>query len=144
MTLFTWDILPAPFIGGQSCSDLPIRRCVYPSYGINLLNNTAPGTMIASYVWDQDSSRLGAYMQTPSALETLMSITLNDLASMNNISLSFLEDQYFAYHAWDWYHNEWSVGHSPCSDQINSRKCSADVNDACAGMTFALCRRGVE
>jgi hypothetical protein len=70
-----------PFKGGQSFSDVPIRRCVYPSYGLNLPNGAAPGTMIASYVWGQDSSRLGA-----------------------------LRDQYVDYHAWDWYQNEWSVG----------------------------------
>lgn len=43
-----WQNLPAPFKGGQSFSDLPIRKCVYPSYGINV--SDAAGTMIASYV----------------------------------------------------------------------------------------------
>ena len=43
-----WENLTLPFQGGQSFSDLPIRRCVYPSYGVNTTN--AAGTMIASYV----------------------------------------------------------------------------------------------
>lgn len=43
-----WQNLPEPFKGGQSFSDLPIRRCVYPSYGVNTPD--AAGTMIASYV----------------------------------------------------------------------------------------------
>ena len=43
-----WENLPLPFKGGQSYSDLPIRRCVYPSYGVNTTD--AAGTMIASYV----------------------------------------------------------------------------------------------
>jgi monoamine oxidase len=43
-----WEKLPKPFKGGQSFSDLPIRRCVYPSYGVNTTD--AAGTMIASYV----------------------------------------------------------------------------------------------
>lgn len=60
-----WEDLPAPFEGGQSYSDRPIRRCVYPSYGLDVPN--APGTMIASYVWGQDSSRLGAHLRTPEA-----------------------------------------------------------------------------
>lgn len=46
-----WQNLPAPFKGGQSFSDLPIRRCVYPSYGVN--TSDAAGTMIASYVSDK-------------------------------------------------------------------------------------------
>ena len=43
-----WQDLPNPIYGGQSECDLPIRICVYPSYGINVTN--APGVMIASYV----------------------------------------------------------------------------------------------
>ncbi|OBT86323.1 hypothetical protein VE02_07417 [Pseudogymnoascus sp. 03VT05] len=60
-----WEKLPAPFKGGQSYSDLPIRRSVYPSYGFGLPDDTAPGTMIASYIWGQDSTILGAYLRTP-------------------------------------------------------------------------------
>ena len=43
-----WEALPNPIQGGASYSDLPIRTCVYPSYGINTTN--AAGAMIASYV----------------------------------------------------------------------------------------------
>ena len=105
-----WEKLPAPFKGGQSYSDLPIRRCVYPSYGFNVTNGTAPGTMIASYVWGQDSSRLGAHLRTPEARARLVDIALQDLAAMNNVTYDFLLSQYVDYHAWDWYQDEWSVG----------------------------------
>src|SRR4051812_32086190 len=83
-----------------------IRRCVYPSYDLNLTNGTAPGTMIASYVWGQDSLRLGAHLATPEARERLIEITLQDLAAMNNVSHSFLQDQYLEYHAYNWYQDE--------------------------------------
>ena len=43
-----WEALSEPIRGGQSLSDLPIRRCVYPSYGTNTTG--AAGTMLASYV----------------------------------------------------------------------------------------------
>ncbi|KAH6714834.1 L-amino acid oxidase [Leptodontidium sp. MPI-SDFR-AT-0119] len=105
-----WENLPVPFEGGQSYSDVPIRRCVYPSYGVNLPKDTAPGTMIASYVWGQDSSRLGAHLETPESRERLVEITLQDLAAMNNLTYEFIREQYVDYHAWDWYQDEWSVG----------------------------------
>ncbi|KAL5351985.1 hypothetical protein ACLOAV_003848 [Pseudogymnoascus australis] len=105
-----WEKLPAPFKGGQSYSDLPIRRCVYPSYGFDLPDDTAPGTMIASYIWGQDSSRLGAYLRTPEARDTIVKVVLHDLAAMNNVTIEFMESEYLDYYAWDWYQNEWSVG----------------------------------
>lgn len=66
--------------------------------------------MIASYVWGQDSSRLGAHLETPESRERLVEITLQDLAAMNNVTYEFIREQYVDYHAWDWYQDEWSVG----------------------------------
>ncbi|KAI9757248.1 MAG: hypothetical protein M1835_000663 [Candelina submexicana] len=103
-----WENLPQSFKGGQTFTDLPIRRCVYPSYGVNTTG--AAGTMIASYTWGQDSSRQGAYLNTPTARAHLIEITLRDLALMNNVSLSFLQDQYLDSHAFSWYDSEYSVG----------------------------------
>ncbi|KFZ00613.1 hypothetical protein V501_10597 [Pseudogymnoascus sp. VKM F-4519 (FW-2642)] len=105
-----WEKLPAPFKGGQSYSDLPIRRSVYPSYGFDLPDGTAPGVMIASYIWGQDSTRLGAYLRTPEARDTLVKVVLYDLAAMHNVTLEFIESEYLDYYAWDWYQSEWSVG----------------------------------
>ncbi|KAI9675575.1 MAG: hypothetical protein M1817_000941 [Caeruleum heppii] len=103
-----WEHLDQPFKGGQSFSDLPIRRCVYPSYGVNTTD--AAGTMIASYTWGQDSSRLGAYMSTPAAIDHLIEITLHDLAAMNNVTQAFLESQFLDAHVWSWYNSEFSGG----------------------------------
>lgn len=66
--------------------------------------------MIASYIWGQDSSRLGSYFGTAEAREHLITITLQDLAAMNNVPYEFLRSQYVDSHAWDWYRSEWSVG----------------------------------
>jgi monoamine oxidase len=66
--------------------------------------------MIASYVWGQDSSRLGAHLRTPEGRAILLDLTLRDLAAMNNVTFEFLQSQYVDHHAWDWYRSEWSVG----------------------------------
>lgn len=52
--------------------------------------------MIASYVWGQDASRLGAYLNAhnpktqapfqPEGFEELIELTLRDLAALNNVS----------------------------------------------------------
>jgi monoamine oxidase len=103
-----WQDLPGPFQGGQSFSDLPIRRCVYPSYGINTTD--AAGTMIASYTWGQDSNRLGSYFNSTEARAQIVETTLQNLARMNNVTYGFLADQYLDSHLWNWYDNEFSVG----------------------------------
>ncbi|KAM5361872.1 hypothetical protein ACJA88_014290 [Fusarium oxysporum] len=114
-----WENLSTgSFKGGQSFTDLPIRRCVYPSYGIDV--EGAPGTMIASYVWGQDSSRLGSYLNPhnpttqapyqPESIETLVNITLKDLAVLNGVSYEFLLSEFEGYHAYDWYGSAYSNG----------------------------------
>lgn len=114
-----WENLATgPFQGGQSYTDLPIRRCVYPSYGIDIPN--APGVMIASYTWGQDASRLGAYMNPhnpttqfppqPESIDVLVNMTLRDLADLNGVTFEFLEDQLEGYHAQDWYGSAYSNG----------------------------------
>ncbi|KAI9719379.1 MAG: hypothetical protein M1812_003450 [Candelaria pacifica] len=103
-----WEDLPQSFKGGQTFSDLPIRRCVYPSYGVNTTG--AAATMIASYTWGQDSSRLGSYINSPTARAHLIEVTLRDLALMNNVSLAFLQEQYLDSHVYSWYNDEFSVG----------------------------------
>lgn len=103
-----WQELPNPFKGGQSFSDLPIRRCVYPSQGVNIPG--AAGTMIASYTWGVDSMRIGGYLETAEARSHLVEITLRDLARMNNVTLEFLKDQYLDSFPWDWYGDEYALG----------------------------------
>ncbi|KAK2040867.1 L-amino acid oxidase [Colletotrichum somersetense] len=95
--------------GGQSFTDLPIRRCVYPSYGIDLPN--APGTMIASYAWGQDASRLGSYLNPhnpttqapyqPESVDAMIDVILKSLAELNGVSPEYLLSQFEGYHAYD-------------------------------------------
>ena len=110
-----WQSLPNPIFGGQSNSDLPIRTCVYPSYGINTSN--AAAVMIASYTWGQDAARLSSYLSSvanpTSSTADLLSITLSSLALLNNVSESFLRDQYVDHFAHSWYSGEYSVGAFP-------------------------------
>ncbi|KAF9875231.1 l-amino acid oxidase [Colletotrichum karsti] len=114
-----WEKLSTgPFQGGQSFTDLPIRRAVYPSYGIDVENPAA--VMIASYVWGQDSSRLGSYLNPhnpttqapyqPESVNTLIDLTLRDLAVLNGVSQEFILSQYEGYHAYDWYGSGYSTG----------------------------------
>ncbi|KAJ6784854.1 hypothetical protein PWT90_10295 [Aphanocladium album] len=104
-----WENLDSgSFQGGQSFSDLPIRRCVYPSYGLGV--SGAPGTMIASYTWGQDSARLGAYFNQGGSRKHIIDITLQNLAAMHNVTREFLRDQYIDSHLWDWYEGENSLG----------------------------------
>ncbi|KAK1962107.1 L-amino acid oxidase [Colletotrichum sublineola] len=114
-----WENLATgPFQGGQSFTDLPIRRCVYPSYGIDVPN--APGTMIASYVWGQDASRLGSYLNPhnpttqapyqPESIDVMVNLVLRNLAELNGVSHEYLLSQFEGYHAYDWYGSAYSNG----------------------------------
>ncbi|EQL03614.1 amine oxidase (flavin-containing) [Ophiocordyceps sinensis CO18] len=104
-----WESLDSgSFQGGQSFSDLPIRRCVYPSYGLDTPD--AAGTMIASYTWGQDSARLGAYYTHDDARKRIIEITLRNLAAMHNVTYEFLESQYVDSHLWNWYEGQDTVG----------------------------------
>lgn len=97
---------------------MPIRRCVYPSYGLDI--EDAPGTMIAAYAWAQDAVRLGSYLNAhnpttqapyqPEGFDQLVTLTLHDLASLNNVSFDFLAGQLEGAHAYDWHQSSYSVG----------------------------------
>lgn len=76
--------------------------------------------MIASYVWGQDSSRLGSYLNPhnptnqapfqPESVNTLVDFTLRDLAELNGVSHEFILSQYEGYHVYDWYGSAYSNG----------------------------------
>ncbi|KAJ6011768.1 hypothetical protein N7522_002123 [Penicillium canescens] len=117
------DVLPAPFVGGGSSTDPPIRRCVYPSYGLDVQD--APGTMIASYTWSQDAARLAAFYQSAEQEEFITHVVLEDMARLHNVSISFLQDQLVEAHLWDWYDHLYSIGayalFNPHNFQMSSR-----------------------
>jgi len=66
--------------------------------------------MIASYTWGQDSTRLGAFFNTPSGRKHIVTSVLQDLAKLHNVTYGFLRKQLVDYHLWDWYSHEYSIG----------------------------------
>jgi hypothetical protein len=46
--------------------------------------------MIASYTWNQDSARLGAYYHTGDDREYVTNVTFRQLAAMSNVTETFL------------------------------------------------------
>ena len=67
--------------GGISSTDLPIRTCVYPSYGWNVNEvDKLPGVLLASYTWSQDAERLGglARGKGTDAEKKLIDLTLTE------------------------------------------------------------------
>ena len=69
--------------------------------------------MIASYTWGQDAARLASYLSTPAATEDLVTLTLQNLALLHNVTYDFLREQYVDSYAYSWYNNEYSVGAFP-------------------------------
>jgi monoamine oxidase len=62
-------------VGGSTCTDLSVRRIVYPS---NPDPRTARGVLLASYTWGQDAIRWGAMDE-----ETRIEEALEDLAQIH-------------------------------------------------------------
>ncbi|KAK7678543.1 hypothetical protein QCA50_018415 [Cerrena zonata] len=95
--------------GGQSSADIPIRVCVYPSYGLDC--PSAPGVLLASYTWAQDARRFGslAQGQNTAADKDLLKITLNNLEKLHRIPQSkFGKVVDHKTHAW--YNDRYSRG----------------------------------
>jgi monoamine oxidase len=92
-------------IGGQSSTDLPIRRIVYPSYGPDHESNV----LIASYCWTYDADTMARLIGsgTEGLLEDLV---LRNLAEVHGVSVEFLRDQHVKTFPYDWSHNPWAGG----------------------------------
>ncbi|QRW06167.1 Flavin containing amine oxidoreductase [Ceratobasidium sp. AG-Ba] len=120
------------FTGGQSKTDILIRVCVYPSYGMGVPASERPGVMIASYVeisnsdmriylpatsrstsctWAQDALRLGSLSQSadPQADADLLETVLENVAELHGLQPEQLP-QCLDYHAYSWYHSRHSRG----------------------------------
>ena len=71
--------------GGQSSTDLPIRVCVYPSYGVDC--SDAPGVLLVSYTWSQDARRLGSLARGHGTApdKELLEIALSDLEKLHGV-----------------------------------------------------------
>jgi monoamine oxidase len=96
--------------GGISSTDLPIRTCVYPSYGFNA-RGQVPGVMLASYTWAQDAQRLGGLAQgkDTDADKRLVDLTLQNLSQLHGVPVDKfgpLLDHY----AYNWHNDEYARG----------------------------------
>ncbi|KAI9807485.1 MAG: hypothetical protein M1825_005425 [Sarcosagium campestre] len=103
-----WQDLPASIVGGESLSDLLIRHCVYPSYGVD--TEHAAAAMIASYTWGQDAERLSGYLSTARGRSDLIELTLKDLEKMNGLEEGYLRSQYVESFAFSWNDSPYALG----------------------------------
>ena len=91
--------------GGVSSTDIPIRTCVYPSYGFDA-TGPVTGVMLASYTWAQDAQRLGGLAQdcapgsTADAL--LLELTLQNLSALHGVPVAQM-GPLEAHFAWNWH-----------------------------------------
>jgi monoamine oxidase len=85
-------------LGGSTCTDLPIRRVVYPSHPHP---DTGRGILLASYTWGQDAARWGA--MDP---ETRLEEALEDVAKIHPQVVE--EFEVGTSHAW--YEDRWARG----------------------------------
>ncbi|KAF8594150.1 hypothetical protein BDV93DRAFT_459584 [Ceratobasidium sp. AG-I] len=100
------------FKAGTSKTDLPIRSCVYPSYGHNCPPENPPsGVLMTSYTWAQDAQRLGALAQPKgtSADNTMMEIMLDNISRLHNIPRDKIP-QPVDHYAHAWYNDEFARG----------------------------------
>jgi len=93
-------------VGGQSYTDRPIRTIVYPSFGN--VKAGATTTLIASYCWTEDATRLGALIDKDDA--ALLNLVLRDLADIHNVTVDFLRSELIGSKAWDWSNDPYTMG----------------------------------
>ncbi|KAB5590639.1 bifunctional amine oxidase [Ceratobasidium theobromae] len=92
--------------GGQSSTDRMVRTVVYPSYG-----GGQSKTLIASYVWTQDSTTLGSMMgPSEDAQRMLKQVVLADLAAVHDLPLEFLQNDLEEIYPYDWSNHINSMG----------------------------------
>ncbi|VDB94323.1 unnamed protein product [Peniophora sp. CBMAI 1063] len=92
--------------GGVSSSDIPIRTCVYPSYGFTA-TGTVTGVMLASYTWAQDAQRLGGLSQGKGseADRLLIDLTLRNLSQLHGIPIEKF-GPLLDYYTYNWHDDE--------------------------------------
>jgi monoamine oxidase len=94
-----WEQLPNAAMGGQSSSDLPMRWCVYPSYG---LGDAGAGVLLL-YSWMTD-----AYNWLPQNPDERIRLALRDLQTLYQDTVDIHEQFIESYDvAWP---SEWATG----------------------------------
>jgi monoamine oxidase len=126
--------------GGSSHTDRQSRVVVYPSYGLGeegpgvlmVTYNWCVGFHLALYMHNaelaishrhQDASRFGALIQNPDwskqldpdrerprSEQVLLDQIYEDLAALHGVTSNWLRKESLDYHAFDWYHNPYTMG----------------------------------
>ncbi|EIW78471.1 hypothetical protein CONPUDRAFT_156452 [Coniophora puteana RWD-64-598 SS2] len=115
-----WWTTKLGIVGGQSYTDLPIRRVVYPSYGA--APKPASNVLIACYTTSNDAYRLSALAagekQDKEALKDLVLRNLAEVHAVNDkkapdphfkVTHEFLMDQFEDMHVFEWNHNPYTM-----------------------------------
>ncbi|KAH9483491.1 Putative bifunctional amine oxidase [Psilocybe cubensis] len=122
------NVVKSSQAGGASRTDRQSRVVVYPSYG---LNEDGPGVLMVSYNWDQDAARFGSLIKntesrtehptpgrTPTKFEqVLLDQIYEDLTILHapdkqkraEFKKKLIDDT-LDFHAFDWYHNPYTMG----------------------------------
>lgn len=111
----SWWRLP-PFNitkGGSALTDLPIRLCVYPSYGLEE-DPERPAVLLCSYTFLNDAIKMRALIAKG---ETYMkTLLLQNLAALHatdqphDVVLKMLQEVYVSHHAFDWSADPYASG----------------------------------
>jgi len=118
-----WEQDSSPVHGGSSYTDRQSRVVVYPSYGFEDDPND-PAVLMVTYNWYQDASRFGSLIEksdwsedrrdpkrpTPPTEKILLEQIYGDLAALHGVEVGWLRNETLDYHAFDWYHNPYTMG----------------------------------
>ncbi|KAG1808022.1 uncharacterized protein BJ212DRAFT_1303210 [Suillus subaureus] len=97
---------PLNIVGGQMYTDRPLHTVVYPSFGS--IQAGMMTTLIASYCWTEDATRLGALIGKDNAM--LVQLVLKELADLHNIDITYLHNQLIECKGWSWSHDPYMMG----------------------------------
>ena len=123
---YPWWITKCGIVsGGEASTDTPVRTVVYPSYNIHDPKDQS-ATLICSYTWAQDATRIGALIaRRDNELRDLM---LDDLARVHLKNFQqqtptsyhglttleevrqIISDAYISHHAWSWSQDPFTSG----------------------------------
>ena len=108
------DLIPN---GGVSSTDLSISKVVYPSWDDG---PTSAYTIIVSYSWAQDATRMAALMhandqESTNPTDPIVQLCLRDLVTLwsktkHHQTVEKLQHLYIAHHVFSWSHDPYTAG----------------------------------
>lgn len=99
--------------GGTAVTDLPLRVCIYPSYGI-FADPSQSAVLLCSYTWAQDAVRMGSLIResSPVGEEEMIELILRDIARMHAHQITYeeIKNSYTDHYAYEWGHDPHASG----------------------------------